>query len=49
MLEHNRTNISERTDVNKTSLSKNVIFFTIGILKTLVLSMRSIFATVAMI
>ena len=43
MIEYERIDISERIDVNKTSLSKNVIFVTIGILKTLVLNMNRIF------
>ena len=50
MLEHKRIDISEGIDVNKTNvLKKNVIFVTIGILKIVVLSMRSIFAMVVMI
>ena len=32
MLEYERTDISEGIDVDKTNLSKNVIFFTVGIL-----------------
>ena len=32
MLEYERIDISEGIDVNKTNLSKNVIFVTIGIL-----------------
>ena len=43
MIEYERIDISERIDVNETSLSKNVIFVTIGILKTLVLNMNRIF------
>ena len=49
MLEYNRIDISEGIDVNKTNLSKNVIFVTIVILKILVLSMNHIFAMVVVI
>ena len=49
MLEYNRINIPERIDVNKTNLSKECKFVTIGILKILVLSMKSIFVMVVMI
>ena len=49
MLEYKRIDISEGIDVNKTDLSKSVIFVTTGILKILVLNMRSIFAMVVMI
>ena len=49
MLEYDRIDISEGVDVNKTSLSKDVIFVTIGILKILVLNMSPIFAMVVMI
>ena len=49
MLEYERIDISEGIDVNKTNLSKNVIFITIGILKILVLNMNHIFAMVVMI
>ena len=49
MLEYDRIDISEEIDVNKTSFWKNVIFATVGILKILVLNMRSIFAMVVMI
>ena len=49
MLEYNRIDISEGVHVNKTSLSKDVIFVTIGILKILVLNMSPIFAMVVMI
>ena len=49
MLEYDRIDISERVDVNKTKASKNMIFVTIDILKTLVLSLSHIFATVVMI
>ena len=49
MLEYDRIDISEGTDVNKTSASKNMIFVTIGILKILILSMNHIFAMVVMI
>ena len=48
MLEYDRIDISEGIDVTKTSASKN-IFFTIGILKILILSMNHIFAVVVMI
>ena len=43
MVEYNRIDISEGIDINKASNQKNVIFVTIGILKTLVLSMNHIF------
>ena len=46
MLEYDRIDISEGIDVNKTNLSKECDFVTIGILKILVLSMRSVFAMV---
>ena len=49
MLEYERIDISEGIDVNKTNLSKNVIFITIGILKILVLNMNLIFVIDAMI
>ena len=49
MLEYDTIDISEGTDVNKTSASKNVIFVTIGILKILVLGMNHIFAMVVTI
>ena len=49
MLEYDRIDISEGVDVNKTSLSKDVIFVTIGILKILVLNMSPIFAMFVMI
>ena len=49
MLEYERIDISKEIDVNKTNLSKNVIFITVGILKILVLSMNHIFAMVVMI
>ena len=49
MLEYDRIDISEGVDVNKTSLSKDVIFVTIGILKILALNMSPIFAMVVMI
>ena len=49
MLEYERIDISEGIDVNKTNLSNSVIFVTIGILKILVLNIRSIFAMVATI
>ena len=49
MLEYERIDISEGIDVNKTNLSKNVIFITIGILKILVLNMNLIFVMVVMI
>ena len=46
MLEYSRIDISEGIDVNKNVCQKNVIIVTIGILKILVLSMRSIFPMV---
>ena len=46
MLEYDRTDISEGFDVNKTSLSKECDICHYGVLKILVLSMRSIFAMV---
>ena len=49
MLEYDRIDISEGTDVNKTNASKNLIFVTIGILKILVLNMSHVFAMAAMI
>ena len=49
MLEYERIDITKEIDVNKTNLSKNVIFMTVGILKILVLSMNQIFAMVVMI
>ena len=49
MLEYDRIYTSEGIDVNKTNASKNVIFFTIGILKILVLCMNHIFAMAVMI
>ena len=49
MLEYDRIDISEGTDVNKTSASKNAIFVTIGVLKILVLSMNHIFVIVVII
>ena len=49
MLEYDRTNISAGIAVDKTSCQNNVIFVTIGILKILILSMKSIFAMVVMI
>ena len=49
MLGYDRTDISEGVDVNKTNLSKDVIFVTIGISKILVLNMKSIFVMVGMI
>ena len=49
MLEYDRIDISKGTDVNKTNLSKkNVIFVTIGVLKTLVLSINHIFVMAVM-
>ena len=47
MLEYDRPDISAGIDVDKTNLS--VIFVTIGILKILVLSMKSIFEMVVVI
>ena len=49
MLEYDRIDISEGIDANKTSLSNNVTFVTIGILKILVLSMNHIFVMAVMI
>ena len=49
MLEYDRIDISKGTDVNKSNLSKNVIFVTIGILKILVLNMNLIFLMDVMI
>ena len=49
MLEYDRIDISEGIGVNKTDLWKNVIFVIVGILKMLVLNMRSIFAMAVMI
>ena len=49
MLENNRIDISEGIDVNKLNLSRECDIATIGILKILVLSMKSIFAMVVMI
>ena len=49
MLEYGRIDISEGIDVNKKVCQKNVIIVTIGILKILVLSMRSIFPMVVVI
>ena len=49
MLEYDRIGISEGLMLIKKICQKNVIFVTIGILKMLVLNMRSIFAMVVMI
>ena len=49
MLEYERIDISEGIDVNKTNLSKNVIFAIIGMLKMLVLTMKIIFVMDVMI
>ena len=49
VLEFDRIDISEEIDVNKTNVSKNVIFVTIGILKILVLNMSHVFAMAVMI
>ena len=49
MLEYDRINISKGIDVNKTSLSKECHIVIIGILKILVLSVRSTFAMVVVI
>ena len=49
MLEYERIDISEGIDVNKTNLSKNVIFVIIGMLKMLVLTMKIIFVMDVMI
>ena len=46
---YDRIDIAEGIDVNKKVHWNSVIFVTIGILKILVLSMRSIFAMVVMI
>ena len=43
MLEYEKIDISEGIDVNKTNLSENVIFVTIGILKISVLNTNLIF------
>ena len=47
MLEHDRIDVSERIDINKTNASKNVIFIIVGTLKILVLNMNHIFAMIA--
>ena len=47
MLEHDRIDVSERIDINKTNASKNVIFVIVGTLKILVLNMNGIFAMIA--
>ena len=47
MLEHDRIDVSERIDINKTNASKNVIFVIVGTLKILVLNMNRIFAMIA--
>ena len=47
MLEHDRMDVSERIDINKTNSSKNVIFVIVGTLKILVLNMNRIFAMIA--
>ena len=49
MLEYDRIDISEGIDVKKQICQKNVIFAIIGILTTLVLSMKSIFVMAVMI
>ena len=49
MLKYNRIDISEGTDVNKTSASNECDIRHLGILKILVLSMNHIFAMAAMI
>ena len=49
MLKYERIDISEGIDVNKTNLSKNVIFVIIGMLKMLVLTMKIIFVMDVMI
>ena len=52
MLEYDRIHISEEIKIKegiKQSHQKNAIFFTIGILKILVLSMNHIYAMVVMI
>ena len=48
MLENERIDISEGTDLKKQIYQKNVIFVTIGILKILVLNMNHIFVMVVM-
>ena len=47
MVEHDRIDVSERIDINKTNASKNVIFVIVGTLKILVLNMNRIFAMIA--
>ena len=49
MLEYDRIDISEELMLIKQLHEKSVIFVTIGILKILVLSMKSIFVMVFMI
>ena len=49
MLEYGRTDISEGTDIKKTDLSKECVFFAIGILKISVLNMNLIFVMDVMI
>ena len=49
MIDHERIDISEGIDVNKTNSSNNVIFVTIGILKILVLNMNLTFVMDVMI
>ena len=49
MLECDRIDIPEGTDVNKTIASKECVFVTIGILKILVLSMNHTFVMIFMI
>ena len=49
MLEYERIDISERTDIKKKTHQKNVKFVIIGTLKISVLSMNHIFAMVVMV
>ena len=48
MLEYNIIDISEGIDVNKTNVSKNMMFVIIGILKIFVLNMKQIFTIAVM-
>ena len=49
MLEFDRIDIPEGIDINKTNILKECDFFTIGILKIVVLSMNHIFVMAVMI
>ena len=49
MLEYDKIDILEGTDLNKTNLSKECDIAIIGILKILVLSMKTIFVMAVMI